>query len=605
MATPPVRTPYPPLNAPRRDLSGQTKPGMAELCPHTDGVRPSCETPWRAAVRHPRSGDRGRRGARLGGRRRADTPVSRATPARPRGAARANRRSQRLPAAAVSPSGRGVHARGGRGRGRRPPPRRRLLDRPARRRARVPREDVGPPRGGVARDFPRQGVRPAGPGASVAEARGARPELASGETGRRSRRAPRREGPPHGRGRGGGGAARSVREARRAAREGGRRGRGRPVALLGWRARPDRGVLHDRCRADVAPLPALAARRGIAHARRLRREPRVGAPGAAGALSAPPPCGAGCAARGVPRALPAVPRRAARGRAGAAASGLALRGVSSTGVWYSPEPPSPPRSGGEGRGEGATRTLRARRADSEPRYARLAMPLIDPAAVPDEVPVLGLNGSVLFPAGTLPLALHTAPAVAAARAALAADGLLAVALRRIPARDGDAIHRVATLAVVQELLGGAAVRCNVHGLARVHLTDLHPGAEHLSARVRVLDDATDLAPAATPPRDRRLRDRLAEEGPDVFPELTLREVRRLLSVPDRAQLADLVLANLPIAAEEKQRGLAERNVETRLVLASSLVDSVATHLAERRGLLDEAARAVRLLVWRAWPRRAA
>jgi len=233
------------------------------------------------------------------------------------------------------------------------------------------------------------------------------------------------------------------------------------------------------------------------------------------------------------------------------------------------------------------------------------MPLIDPAAVPDEVPVLGLNGSVLFPAGTLPLALHTPEAVSAARAAVSADGLLAVALRRVPARDGDAVHRVATLATVRELLGGAAVRCDVHGLARVELSDLHSRAEHLSARVRVLDDATAIAPSATPPRDRRLRERLAEDGPDVFPELTLREVRRLLSVPDRAQLADLVLANLPIAAEEKQRGLAERNVETRLVLASSLVDSVATHLAERRGLLDEAARAVRLLVWRAWPRRAA
>ncbi len=249
-----------------------------------------------------------------------------------------------------------------------------------------------------------------------------------------------------------------------------------------------------------------------------------------------------------------------------------------------------------------------RRTAVEARYPRGAMPLFDLAAVPAEVPVLGLNGSVLFPAGTLPLALHTRSAVSAARAAVAADGLLAVALRRSPARDGNALHRVATLAAVRELLGGAAVRCNVHGLARVELTELRPGndgAEHPSARVRVLDDATGLATAATPPRDRRLRERLAEDGPDVFPDLTLSEVRRLVSVPDRAQLADLVLANLPIAAEEQQRGLAERNVETRLVLASSLVDRVAAHLAERRGFFDDAARAVRLLAWRAWVRRGA
>ncbi len=230
------------------------------------------------------------------------------------------------------------------------------------------------------------------------------------------------------------------------------------------------------------------------------------------------------------------------------------------------------------------------------------MPLIEPLQVPEELPVLGLRGAVLFPAVTAPLALHSAEAVAAARAAEHTGGLVAVALRRFPMRDGEPFHRVATLGVVRDLLGGAQVRCLVQGLVRVELCELRPGSSHATARLRRIDDAPDDALALGGPRDRRLRERLVEDGPDAFPELSLAALRAIARITNRSQLADLVLANLPIAAEEQQRGLAERNVETRLALASSLLDRAAADLGGRRGVVDAAVASLRMLVWRAWMR---
>ncbi len=229
------------------------------------------------------------------------------------------------------------------------------------------------------------------------------------------------------------------------------------------------------------------------------------------------------------------------------------------------------------------------------------MPLIDPADVPEEVPVLGLHGAVLFPAGSLPLALLSDEAVAAVQAAEAAGGLVAVALRRAQPRDDQPYHRVATLAVVRDLLGRSQVRCRVQGLARIELSGVRGAPTHRCARLRLLEDAAADAPAsAAPSRDRRLRDRLLADGPDAFPELSLPAVRALVRIPDRSQLADLVLANLPIPAEEKHRGLAERNVENRLALASSLLDRALADLAARRGVADDVVRVVRLVAWRGW-----
>jgi ATP-dependent Lon protease len=225
----------------------------------------------------------------------------------------------------------------------------------------------------------------------------------------------------------------------------------------------------------------------------------------------------------------------------------------------------------------------------------------DPARVPAEVPVLGVRGTVLFPAASVLLTLQGDEAVSAARAAAERTGLLAVALRRTPPRDDGPYHRVATLAAVADLLGRTEVRCRLVGLVRVELLGLRPEGRHAVARVRVVEDVSEDVPAsAAAPRDRRLRDRLVEDGPDAFPDLALPELRALLQVEDRAQLADLVLAHLPVPAAEKHRGLAEPRVDTRLALASSLVDRAVAEAAARRHLLDDALRGVRLVLWRAW-----
>lgn len=225
--------------------------------------------------------------------------------------------------------------------------------------------------------------------------------------------------------------------------------------------------------------------------------------------------------------------------------------------------------------------------------------LLDPARLPAEVPVLAVRGTVLFPGAIAPLALHTDQAVEAARAAASGDGLLAVALRRTPPRE-DELHRIATLAAVRDLLGRGKVRCRVVGLARVELVDVWPDGGHRRARVALAPDAPDApAPAATP-RDRRLRERLLADGPDALPELSLPALRSLVKVADRPLLADLVLAALPVAADDKQRALAERRVDTRLALASALLDRAVADAAARRRPTDEVVRAVRLALWRAW-----
>ena len=153
--------------------------------------------------------------------------------------------------------------------------------------------------------------------------------------------------------------------------------------------------------------------------------------------------------------------------------------------------PRPPRERPNGEaGQAGSAGGGERRAAGGSRYALGGMPLIDPALVPDEVPVLGIQGAVLFPAGSLPLALLSDEAVAAVLASEQTGGLVAVALRRLPPRDDEPYHRVATLAVVRDLLGTSQVRCRVQGLARVELSEVRGHATHRCARLRLLAEAS-------------------------------------------------------------------------------------------------------------------
>lgn len=118
--------------------------------------------------------------------------------------------------------------------------------------------------------------------------------------------------------------------------------------------------------------------------------------------------------------------------------------------------------------------------------------LIQPSQVPSSVPLLPLNGTVLFPAGVLPVALGTPYLAAAAEAALSRDGLIVVVARAAPAEplEGEllvAANAPATAAQKQRVLEAASIpdRLAIAGELLAAVAAARPPRHRLRARMRV------------------------------------------------------------------------------------------------------------------------
>jgi ATP-dependent Lon protease len=197
--------------------------------------------------------------------------------------------------------------------------------------------------------------------------------------------------------------------------------------------------------------------------------------------------------------------------------------------------------------------------------------------VPDQVPVLPLRDTVLFPQSILPLAAGRASSLNLIEDAARTGRLIGVFTQRDPATEdpqGADLYRTGTLAAIHKVLKqpDGTVRLVVQGLVRVRLAEIVQVRPYLRARVEepaeVSPPAGDLETEALLRNTSTLFRQIVALSP-LLPDELASEIQ---NVPEPGRLADVIAASLPaLATTVKQELLETTDVKARLArLAAAL-----------------------------------
>jgi ATP-dependent Lon protease len=214
-----------------------------------------------------------------------------------------------------------------------------------------------------------------------------------------------------------------------------------------------------------------------------------------------------------------------------------------------------------------------------------ASPLGAGAPAPEQVPILPLRDTVLFPQSALPLGAGRESSVRLLDDVVRGDRLIGVFTQRDASteepQEAD-LHRTGTLATVHKVLKqpDGTVRLVVQGLHRIRITEITQVRPYLVARIAAVPEvptpAGDLEVEALARNAGNLFRQVVELSPMLPDELAT--VVQNVTQPDR--LADLIAATLPtLNTEGKQALLETTDVKARLARLVAVLTKEAEVLA--------------------------
>jgi ATP-dependent Lon protease len=214
-----------------------------------------------------------------------------------------------------------------------------------------------------------------------------------------------------------------------------------------------------------------------------------------------------------------------------------------------------------------------------------ANPLRAGAPVPEQVPILPLRDTVLFPQSALPLGAGRESSVRLLDDVARGSRLIGVFTQRDATveepQEAD-LHRIGTLATVHKVLKqpDGTVRLVVQGLQRIRIAEITQVRPYLVARIaevpEVAPSAGDLEIEALARNAGSLFRQVVELSPMLPDELAT--VVQNVTQPDR--LADLIAATLPtLNTDAKQALLETTDVKTRLTSLVAVLTKEAEVLA--------------------------
>jgi ATP-dependent Lon protease len=214
-----------------------------------------------------------------------------------------------------------------------------------------------------------------------------------------------------------------------------------------------------------------------------------------------------------------------------------------------------------------------------------ASPFRAGAPIPEQVPILPLRDTVLFPQSALPLGAGRESSVRLLDDVVRGSRLIGVFTQRDAAteepQEAD-LHRTGTLATVHKVLKqpDGTVRLVVQGLHRIRIVEMAQVRPYLVARIAEVSEmappAGDLEVEALARNAGNLFRQVVELSPMLPDELAT--VVQNVTQPDR--LADLIAATLPtLNTEAKQALLETTDVKARLARLVSVLTKEAEVLA--------------------------
>src|SRR5262249_18944262 len=233
------------------------------------------------------------------------------------------------------------------------------------------------------------------------------------------------------------------------------------------------------------------------------------------------------------------------------------------GLGAGPVPPGDRRRSGPHRG---------RRGDMSEQNAAIQMAAAGEirAAIPDELPILPLRETVLFPEAVLPLAVARASSVRLVDDAVLGPRLIGVMTQRGGAQEAPAAHErpaTGTVAVIHKMLKQAdgTIRLVIQGLERFRVAEFTQAAPYFKGRIERLPSlapaADDLEAEALGRQALSLFRRIVELSPMLADEL----VALVSGAEDTGRMADAIAAVLPSLSVESRQALLETpDVKARL-----------------------------------------
>jgi ATP-dependent Lon protease len=196
---------------------------------------------------------------------------------------------------------------------------------------------------------------------------------------------------------------------------------------------------------------------------------------------------------------------------------------------------------------------------------------------PQEIPILPLRETVLFPQAVMPLAVARPASVRVVDEAVLGDRLIGVLTQRDGSQETPAaqdLYRIGTVAVIHRMLKqpDGTIRLVIQGVERFRVVEFTQSLPHFRARIEPLPDilpsTSDLEAEALGRQALALFQRIVELSPTLSDEL----VALVSGVGDPGRMADLLSAALPSLTTEQRQALLETpDVKTRLkTLVASL-----------------------------------
>ena len=175
--------------------------------------------------------------------------------------------------------------------------------------------------------------------------------------------------------------------------------------------------------------------------------------------------------------------------------------------------------------------------------------------IPDELPVLTLRNTVLFPGSIVPLGIGRPKTVRLVEEGIKENGLVAVVAQRDPDVDDPVpadLYSVACAARLVKLVKASKDNFSVvvQGLSRVRLSEYTQSLPYLKARISAVDDLT-YNPVEAEALTISLK-KTAREVLRLIPELPPSAAELLERVDDGGILSDLIASNVDATVEEKQ-----------------------------------------------------
>lgn len=187
--------------------------------------------------------------------------------------------------------------------------------------------------------------------------------------------------------------------------------------------------------------------------------------------------------------------------------------------------------------------------------------------IPDELPVLTLRNTVLFPGSIVPLGIGRPKTVRLVEESIKENGLVAVVAQRDPDVDDPVpadLYSMGCAARLVKLVKASKDNFSVvvQGLSRVRLNEYTQSLPYLKARISAVDDvATNQVEVEALTMSLK---KTAREVLRLIPELPPSASELLERVDDAGVLADLIASNVEATVDEKQTVLETVELVSRM-----------------------------------------